>query len=63
MTRFFLALAFVTLAFGIVGPATAQQARWHGDYFPNVTLQDHNGRNVRFYDDLLRGKIVAINFV
>jgi protein SCO1 len=47
---------FVTLA-------EAQQVRWRQDYFPNVTLQDHDGRSVRFYDDMLRGKVVAINFV
>lgn len=30
--------------------------------FPNVVLKTHEGRNVRFYDDLLKGKIVLINF-
>ncbi len=30
--------------------------------FPNVELWTHDGRKVRFYDDLLAGKIVAINF-
>ncbi len=32
------------------------------DRFPNVVLKTHEGRNVRFYDDLLKGKIVLINF-
>jgi protein SCO1/2 len=41
----------------------AEKARWRADYFPNVALQDHNGRMLRFYDDILRGKVVAINFV
>ncbi len=31
--------------------------------FPNVVLKTHEGRNVRFYDDLLKGKIVLINFM
>jgi protein SCO1/2 len=44
-------------------PSGAQQSSWRQDYFPNVQLVDHNGRTVRFYDDLLRGKVVAINFV
>src|SRR5262245_61867689 len=35
---------------------------WQGR-FPNVSLRTHDGRTVRFYDDLLRGKIVTINFM
>lgn len=31
--------------------------------FPNVLLQTHDGRTVRFYDDLIEGKIVALNFM
>jgi protein SCO1/2 len=31
--------------------------------FPNVQLQTHDGRTVRFYDDLIKGKVVAINFM
>src|SRR5262245_25135298 len=31
-------------------------------YFPDVLLQDQNGKRVRFYTDLVRGKIVMINF-
>ena len=32
-------------------------------HFPNVVLKTHEGRNVRFYDDLLKDKIVMINFM
>jgi len=32
-------------------------------YFPNVVLRTHEGKSVRFYDDLIRGKIVVINFM
>ena len=31
-------------------------------YFPNVTLQTQDGKWVRFYDDLIKDKIVTINF-
>jgi len=31
--------------------------------FPNVLLQTHEGRTVRFYDDLIRGRIVTVNFM
>ena len=37
-------------------------ARMEG-YFPNHELTTHDGRTVRFYDDLLRGKTVLINFM
>lgn len=36
---------------------------WGADYFPNVPLFTHEGRTVRFFDDLLAGKVVAINFI
>ena len=31
--------------------------------FPNVTLYTHEGKEVKFYDDLIRGKVVAINMM
>ena len=31
-------------------------------HLPNVPLVTHEGKHVRFYDDLVRDKIVAINF-
>ena len=33
------------------------------NYFPNMELTTHNGDRVRFYDDLLKGKVVVINFM
>lgn len=32
-------------------------------YFPNVTVVTHEGKKVRFYDDLIKGKIVTINMM
>jgi protein SCO1/2 len=32
-------------------------------HFPNLLLTTHEGKKVRFYDDLLRDKIVIINFM
>lgn len=43
--------------------AIAQSSRWGRDYFPNVVLQDQDGRSLHFYDDIIRGKVVSINFV
>jgi protein SCO1/2 len=31
--------------------------------FPNVVLRTHEDREVRFYDDLIAGKVVMINFM
>lgn len=64
-----LAVTAIALAFGLADIAQAQQTQpaaqpgWHGDYFPNIVLQDHDGKSVRFYDDLIRNKVVAINFI
>ena len=44
-------------------PAAADNARWGAGYFPNVTLTTQDGVEVRFYDDLMKGKIVAINLI
>jgi protein SCO1/2 len=33
------------------------------DYFPNVVVVTHEGQKALFYDDLLRGKTVMVNFM
>ncbi|MGH8739920.1 MAG: SCO family protein [Burkholderiales bacterium] len=45
------------------GPAPAAGTRWGAGYFPNVELTAHDGRKYRLYDDLLKGKTVAINVI
>jgi protein SCO1 len=42
------------------GARTKQEAH---PYFPDPVLTDHTGRRVRFYSDLLKGKIVVINMM
>jgi protein SCO1/2 len=37
--------------------------RWGADYFPNVALTTQDGRVVHFYDDLIKGKSVAVNLI
>jgi protein SCO1 len=50
----------------VAGPAPAAPLRSRRDrmrrHFPNVPLQTHDGRSVRFYDDLVKDKKVIINF-
>ena len=36
---------------------------WGGSYFPNVPLIAHDGRRVRFFDDLIKDKVVLLNFI
>jgi protein SCO1 len=36
---------------------------WGNSYFPNVPLVTQDGKTVRFYDDLIKDKVVAINFI
>jgi cytochrome oxidase Cu insertion factor (SCO1/SenC/PrrC family) len=33
------------------------------NYFSNLEVIDQDGRKLRFYDDVLKGKVVAINFI
>jgi protein SCO1/2 len=54
-------LAGAALSLGI--PTAWAATPWGPGYFPNVTLTAHDGRTVRFYDDLLKGKAVAINAI
>ena len=54
-------LALASLLTSTGRPAAA--ATWGADYFPNVALTTQDGKVVRFYDDLLKGKAVAVNLV
>src|SRR6185503_9250505 len=42
---------------------TAARERIRERHFPNLLLTTHKGRKVRFYDDLIKDKIVVINFM
>ena len=49
----------ILISFG-PAPAAAYENHWGANYFPNVELTDQYGHKLHFYDDLLKGKIVAI---
>lgn len=63
--------AAVTAASALLGGAVAllsvapvsADGRWGANYFPNVPLTTQDGATVHFYDDLLKGKAVAINLI
>jgi protein SCO1/2 len=56
---FLTAILFITA--GSI-PAVAGNP-WGANYFPNVTLTTQDGKQVHFYDDLLKGKIVVIDMI
>lgn len=54
-----LATAVMTLAFQGAIAAT----NWGADYFPDVVLTTQDGAKVHFYEDLVKGKNVAVNVI
>jgi len=55
-----LAVVLPGLAWG--GDANAEEARAR-DYFTNLELVNQDGETVRFFDDVLRDKVVVISFI
>jgi protein SCO1 len=61
-----LILFFATVAAFRVPPVAAAGSGgsvWGENYFPDVPLVSHEGKKVRFFTDLIKGKVVAINFI
>ncbi len=63
-----IAIIAALAALGVLGPAgfggdAASASRRGAEYFSNLPVVTHDGETVRFYDDLLKGKIVVINFI
>lgn len=66
-------LAVAPLAVGVVGQTAGAENRFkvaestreklRKRYFPNFELTTHEGKKVHFYDDLIKDKIVVLNFM
>jgi protein SCO1/2 len=56
------AVAFLATAAFVPGGALAGTP-WGADYFPNVPLVNQDGVVLRFYDDVIKGKAVAVNLM
>ena len=54
-------LTFPTLARLDDQQGSAAREKIKQRYFPDVVLYTHEGKRVRFYEDLIKGKIVTIN--
>jgi len=46
-----------------VAGASRKKTVWGKNYFPNSTLITQDGEKVKFFDDLIKDKVVAINFI
>lgn len=58
-----LAAALLGLALAHAAGASGIERGWHANHFPNVVLTTQDGKKVRFYDDVIRGKVVSLNFI
>jgi protein SCO1 len=59
-----VALTLVAAVGAMSGTLTVSADQlWGRNYFPNVPLITQTGKTVRFYDDLVKGKSVAINVI
>ena len=60
-----LALLLTLMMIFAIKPAAAKGGGevWGGNYFPNHELTAHTGEKLRFFDDVIKGKVVAINFI
>ena len=71
--RTWLAASGATLlAGGLSARASGEDSKWkkisprekiRSRHLPNVLLTTHEGKKVRFYDDLIKDKIVVLNFM
>ncbi len=62
-TQLFRWIVAIILFSSNIAIAAPKNSPWGADYFPNTLLTTHEGKKVRFYDDLLKDKVVAINFI
>jgi len=64
MQRHLLAsIAMLAAAIAVPQSVRAQGHHWGQGYFPNLPVVTQDGKTLHFYDDLLKGKIVVINFI
>jgi cytochrome oxidase Cu insertion factor (SCO1/SenC/PrrC family) len=63
MQRRILASLAVLAAALVWTPNIAAAQSPGSDYFPNLPVVTQDGKTVRFYDDLIKGKIVVISFI
>jgi protein SCO1 len=55
--------ALIAVSIAAPGILKAQGGPRGGDYFPNLPVVTQDGKTLKFYDDVIKGKIVVINFI
>lgn len=66
MARFDGGWAWLLLALVLVlqlSQADEEATPWGRGYFPNTELVDQDGRVVHFFDDLIKDRVVVVNFI
>ncbi len=61
--RILLSAVVGLLAWSSAVAAAPEGSPWGAKYFPNVVLLNQDGQSQRFYDDLIKNKVVVINFI
>jgi protein SCO1 len=56
-------VAFAAVIMSAQGPLEAQTGRRGADYFPNLPVITQDGKTLKFYDDVIKDKIVLISFI
>ncbi|HKD29779.1 MAG TPA: SCO family protein [Xanthobacteraceae bacterium] len=56
------AVALAAVIMSARGPLEAQGVRRGANYFPNLPVVTQDGKTLRFYDDVIKDKIVLISF-
>jgi len=55
--------AVAALAAAAIAPTPGESRPWGDGYFPNLPVITQDGKTLRFYDDVLKDKIVVVNFM
>jgi len=63
LMRLLAVAGVITAAFSICSESMAQSRPWGEGYIPNLPVVTQDGKTLRFYDELIKGKIVIISFI
>src|SRR5215831_16266070 len=56
-------VAFAAVTVAALGTVAAQGNRRGENHFPNLPVVTQDGKTLKFYDDVIKGKIVLISFI
>src|SRR5215813_5229157 len=56
-------IALAAVIISATGPVEAQGVRRGANYFPNLPVVTQDGKTLKFYDDVIKGKRVLISFI